>query len=126
MADNTRDEDVLIALAQHAIKIDELKTAQTELKTEHNMRITILERILLLGDGDRKPLIQTMRDLEKQLSEFIAARTKKDEADADNKKFIRRAWITASISFTLTVILPFLIQFIIFWTRIVPLINKAP
>ena len=130
MAD--RDLDTLITLTNHANEIADLKGALDKLDT----RVTVIEKVLIIGEGDRKPLIQLMRDIETRLQDFMESRKKKDEKEEkglqakevkeeENKRWWRRTLIVAGIGFFTTVIVPFLYQAFIFWTQMVPLIKEV-
>lgn len=121
----TRDEEVLERLKEHSVKLTE---EQTEI-LRHDQRILILEKVVLLGEGERKPLVQVMRDLDTRLTGFIEAMEKKETEktaeEKENRKWIRRTITTAVIGFFFAVILPSIWQIFLFWTRVYPILEKS-
>lgn len=119
-SNRTREEETLERLKEHSLKLNEEQTTLLD----HEHRITILERIVVSGDSERKPLVEVMRNLETKLDELISSRAAKDKEDKDNRKFIRNAIVTALIGVFFSVVVPSIIQIFLFWSRIYPILEK--
>ena len=95
------------------------------------LKVAHLEKVLIIGDGDRLPLAEIVRSLTKTVSDYIQQKDKeeqkqreKEEAEALTKKaeWNRLKWLVIGI--VLPAIIAFTGQAIIFYVRIFPLIEK--
>lgn len=107
-------------MKEHSLRLSEEQTTLLD----HEHRITILERIVVSGDVEHKPLVEVMRNLETKLDELIESRSVKDKEDKDNRNFVRKAIITSLIGLFFSVIIPSVIQIFLFWSRIYPILEK--
>lgn len=126
-----RSEEILERLVTHELKLTDLEKTLLQQDT----RISIVERILLLGDGNRKPLVELMRNMENRLEGFIDSQMEKDKRDEINRaqkvakeeehqRWFKRTVITTIIGFTITIVLPALWQILQFWTRVYPILDR--
>lgn len=107
-----------------------MATATREIE-ELKLKVAQLEKILIIGDGDRLPLAEIVRTLTKTVSDYIAQKDKeeqrqreKEEAAALTKKaeWNRLKWLVIGI--VVPAVIAFTGQAIIFYVRIFPLIEK--
>jgi len=83
-------------------------------------RVLHLERILILGDGDRVPLAETVRNLTKTVSDYISQKDKEEQKKKDDWNKVK--WIV--ISFAIPAAIVFIGQAFIFFFRIYPILEK--
>jgi hypothetical protein len=97
-------------------------TASTIQKQVDNMetRIAHLEKVLIIGDGDRLPLAEIVRTLTKTVSDYIAQKDK-EEQDKRNE-WARWKWLIIGI--IVPAFLAFMGQAIIFYVRVLPIIEN--
>jgi hypothetical protein len=107
-----------------------MATATKEIE-ELKLKVAHLEKILIIGDGDRLPLAEIVRTLTKTVSDYIAQKDKeeqkqreKEEAESQIKKaeWNRLKWLIIGI--VLPAIIAFTGQAIIFYVKIFPLVEK--
>lgn len=98
-----------MSLATQQKDIDELKS-----------KVAHLEKILIIGDGDRLPLAELVRSLTKTVSDYITQKDKEEQQKKDD--WNRLKWII--ISFAVPALIAFIGQAIIFYFRVLPLIEK--
>jgi hypothetical protein len=113
--------------ASQAKEIEELK-----------IRISHVERVVILGDGDRLPLAEIVRTLTKTVNDYIAQKDKEEqqkkdedekheaekkaEAKAKKEQWDKLKWII--VSFAVPVVLVFLGQAFVFFFRIYPILAQ--
>ena len=97
-----------MSIANQQKEIDELKN-----KVEH------LEKILIIGDGDRLPLAEIVRTLTKTVSDYIAQKDKEEQRKKDD--WNRLKWIVIGI--VVPALLAFFGQVIIFYFRVLPILE---
>jgi hypothetical protein len=90
-------------------EIDDMKT-----------RIAHLEKVLIIGDGDRLPLAEIVRSLTKTVSDYIA---QKDKEEQDKRNEWNR-WKWLIIGILVPAFLAFMGQAIIFYVRVLPIIEN--
>lgn len=83
-------------------------------------RVTHLEKLLILGDGDRLPLAEIVRNLTKTVDDYISQ--KKKEEEAKKAQWDKLKWVIATPIIGAAIV--FLGQAFIFFFRIYPLIEK--
>jgi len=89
--------------------IDEMKT-----------RITHLEKILIIGDGDRLPLAEIVRSLTKTVSDYIQQKDKEEQEKRN--EWARWKWLIIGV--LVPAFLAFMGQAIIFYVRVLPIIEN--
>jgi hypothetical protein len=87
---------------------------------EMKTRISHLEKVLIIGDGDRLPLAEIVRSLTKTVSDYIA---QKDKEEQDKKNEWNR-WKWLIIGIIVPAFLAFMGQAIIFYVRVLPIIEN--
>lgn len=90
-------------------------------------RIAHLERVLILGDGDRLPLAEIVRNLTNTVSDYIAQKDKEEQIRTAEEKQKADDWIkirNIALGFLIPAGLAFLIQAFIFFFRIYPILEK--
>jgi hypothetical protein len=95
-----------------------LTTLQKEMD-EVKTKVAHLERILIIGDGDRLPLAEVVRALTKTVSDYIAQKDKEEQRKKEDWNRIK--WIVIGI--VVPALIAFLGQAIIFYFRVVPIIE---
>jgi len=97
-------------------------TASTIQKQVDNMetRIAHLEKVLIIGDGDRLPLAEIVRSLTKTVSDYIA---QKDKEEQDKRNEWNR-WKWLIIGIFVPAFMAFVGQAIIFYVRVLPIIEN--
>lgn len=90
-------------------EIDEMKT-----------KVAHLEKILIIGDGDRLPLAEIVRSLTKTVSDYIAQKDKEEQRKKDD--WNRLKWLVIGI--VVPALLAFFGQVIIFYFRVLPIIES--
>ena len=90
-------------------EIDEMKT-----------KVAHLEKILIIGDGDRLPLAEIVRSLTKTVSDYIA---KKDKEEQDKKNEWNK-WKWLIIGIVVPAFIAVIGQAIIFYFRVLPIIEN--
>lgn len=83
-------------------------------------RVLHLERVLILGDGDRLPLAEIVRNLTKTVDDYITQKRK--EEDARKLQWDKLKWVI--VSFAVPVVLVFLGQAFIFFFKIYPILES--
>ena len=110
-----------MTVATQQKEIDELKN-----------KVAHLERILIIGDGDRLPLAEIVRSLTKTVSDYIAQKDKEEqkqrelaEQEALQKKaeWNKLKWLVIGI--VVPGFIAFLGQAIIFYARVLPIIEAV-
>lgn len=96
-----------------------LVTMQKEIDEVKN-KVAHLERILIIGDGDRLPLAEIVRTLTKTVSDYIEQKDKEEQQRKDD--WSRLKWIIIGIA--LPALFAFVGQAIIFYFRVLPIIEK--
>ena len=98
---------------------------------EMKSRVSHLEKVLILGEGDRLPLAEIVRSLTKTVSDYIAQKDKEEqisrekaEQQAKEKKaeWNRLKWLIIGI--VLPGIFIFVGQAFVFYVKIFPLIDE--
>jgi len=84
-------------------------------------KVAHLERILIIGDGDRLPLAEIVRTLTKTVSDYIAQKDKEEQLKQD--EWNRLKWIIISV--IIPALLAFIWQGFIFYFRVLPLLEKV-
>lgn len=90
-------------------------------------RVTHLEKILILGDGERLPLAEIVRNLTKTVSDYIAQKDKEEQIKAEEEKSKAAEWIkirNIALGFLIPAILLFVGQAFVFFFRIYPILLK--
>lgn len=95
-----------------------LLTLQKEVD-ELKSKVTHLERILIIGDGDRLPLAEIVRTLTKTVSDYIAQKDKEEQQKKDDWNKLK--WIVIGIA--APALLAFFGQVIIFYFKVLPIIE---
>lgn len=96
-----------------------LMTLQKEMD-EVKTKVAHLERILIIGDGDRLPLAEIVRSLTKTVSDYIAQKDKEEQRKKDD--WNKMKWLIVGI--VVPALLAFLGQAIIFYFRVLPIIES--
>lgn len=79
-----------------------------------------MERVVILGDGDRLPLAEIVRNLTKTVNDYI---TQKDKEEQQKKDEWRKAkWVV--LGFAIPALLVFFGQAFVFFFRIYPILAK--
>ena len=94
-------------------------TMQKEIDELKN-KVAHLERILIIGDGDRLPLAEIVRSLTKTVSDYIEQKDKEEQQRKDD--WNRLKWIIIGIA--LPALFAFIGQAIIFYFRVLPIIEN--
>lgn len=97
-----------MSIANQQKEIDELKD-----------KVAHLEKILIIGDGDRLPLAEIVRTLTKTVSDYIAQKDKEEQRKKDD--WNRLKWIVIGI--VVPALLAFFGQVIIFYFRVLPILE---
>jgi len=97
-----------MSIANQQKEIDELKD-----------KVVHLEKILIIGDGDRLPLAEIVRTLTKTVSDYIAQKDKEEQRKKDD--WNRLKWIVIGI--VVPALLAFFGQVIIFYFRVLPILE---
>jgi hypothetical protein len=117
----------MATVAANAKEIEELK-----------IRVSHIERVVILGDGDRLPLAEIVRTLTKTVESYIAQKDKeeqqKKEADEkkqkaemekeEEKKIERNKWKWLIISIVVPLLITFAIQAFVVFFKIWPILSK--
>lgn len=90
-------------------EIDEMKT-----------KVAHLEKILIIGDGDRLPLAEIVRSLTKTVSDYIAQKDKEEQ----DKKNEWNKWKWLIIGIVVPAFIAVIGQAIIFYFRVLPIIEN--
>jgi len=89
--------------------------------TDLKAKVAHLEKILIIGDGDRLPLAEIVRSLTKTVSDYIAQKDKEEQAKKDDWNKLK--WVI--IGFVVPGFILFLGQAIIFYVRVLPIIESV-
>jgi hypothetical protein len=98
----------------------------TEIEALKN-RVTHLEKILILGDGDRLPLAEIVRSLTKTVSDYIAQKDKEEQKQLEDEKVKveeRRKIKNIALGFLIPAAFVFVGQALVFFFRIYPILEK--
>jgi len=90
-------------------------------------RVSHLERVLILGDGDRLPLAEIVRNLTKSVSDYIAQKDKEEQKRLEQEEARAAEWKkirNIALGFLIPAGLVFAGQAIIFFFRIYPILDK--
>lgn len=93
-------------------------TQQKEIDELKN-KVAHLEKILIIGDGDRLPLAEIVRTLTKTVSDYIAQKDKEEQRKKDD--WNKMKWLVIGI--VVPALLAFFGQVIIFYFRVLPIIE---
>ena len=96
-----------------------MTTLQKEMDEVKN-RVTHLERILIIGDGDRLPLAEIVRTLTKTVGDYIAQKDKEEQRKKDD--WNRLKWLVLGI--VVPALIAFFGQVILFYFRVLPIIES--
>ncbi len=83
-------------------------------------RVTHLEKILILGDGERLPLAEIVRNLTKSVENYIAQKDKEEQKRKDQWEKLK--WII--IGFVVPGVFIFIGQAFVFFFRFIPLVES--
>jgi len=106
--------ETLITALQVEVSALRVLVEDVKKKTDHH------ERILVSGDGDRLPLAEVVRNLTKTVGDYIEQKDKEEQQRRDQWQKVRMIVIGVAIP----AILAFIGQAVIFYVRILPLIEK--
>ncbi len=98
-----------MSVATQQKEIDDLKS-----------KVSHLEKILIIGDGDRLPLAEIVRTLTKTVSDYIAQKDKEEQRKKDD--WNRLKWLIIGI--VVPALIAFFGQAIIFYFRVLPIIEN--
>lgn len=108
-----------MSVATQQKEIDELKH-----------KVAHLEKILIIGEGDRLPLAEIVRSLTKTVSDYIAQKDKEEqkarelaEEEIKQKKAEWNKWKWLIIGIVVPALLAFVGQAIIFYFRVLPILD---
>lgn len=87
-------------------------------------KTSIHEKILVIGDGDRLPLAEVVRNLTRTVHEYIEAKNRQEKELEREKKEERTRWKWAVIGIILPAVLLFISQAIVFYFRVFPILEK--
>jgi hypothetical protein len=90
-------------------------------------RIAHLEKVLILGDGDRLPLAEIVRNLTNTVSDYIAQKDKEEQISQRKDDAKQAEWLkirNIALGFIIPAAFVFAGQAIIFFFRIYPLLDK--
>lgn len=90
---------------------------EIELLTE---RVSHLEKVLIIGDGDRLPLAEIVRNLTNTVKDYIAQKDKEEQKKIEQWEKLK--WIIIVIA--VPAILTFFGQAIVFFFKIYPILEK--
>ncbi len=90
-------------------EIDELKT-----------KVAHLEKVLIIGDGDRLPLAEIVRSLTKTVSDYIAQKDKEEQ----EKRNEWNKWKWLIIGIVVPAFIAVMGQAFIFYVRVLPIIEN--
>lgn len=90
-------------------EVDELKN-----------KVAHLEKVIIIGDGDRLPLAELVRSLTKTVNDYITQKDKEEQQRKDD--WNRAKWLIIGI--VVPALLAFVGQAIIFYFRVLPIIEK--
>ena len=93
-------------------------TSKTEID-ELKSRVSHLEKVLIMGDGDKLPLAEIVRSLTKTVGDYIAQKDKEEQ----EKKMEWNRWKWLIIGIIVPAFLAFMGQAIIFYVRVLPILE---
>ncbi len=93
-------------------------TSKTEID-ELKSRVAHLEKVLIMGDGDKLPLAEIVRSLTKTVGDYIAQKDKEEQ----EKKIEWNRWKWLLIGIIVPAFLAFIGQAIIFYVRVLPILE---
>jgi hypothetical protein len=82
-------------------------------------RVSHLEKILIIGDGDRLPLAEIVRTLTRTVSDYIAQKDKEEQERKD--QWNKGKWLVLGI--VVPSFFVFMGQAVLFYFRILPLVE---
>lgn len=97
-----------------------MPTDQKKEIEEIKSRVAHLEKVLIIGDGDRLPLAEIVRSLTKTVSDYIAQKDKEEQ----EKRMEWNRWKWLIIGIVVPAFLAFMGQAIIFYVRVLPIIEN--
>lgn len=83
-------------------------------------RVSNLERVVILGDGDRLPLAEIVRNLTKTVNDYITQKDKEEQQKKDEWKKLK--WVIIGV--VVPSLIVFAAQAFIFFFRIYPILAK--
>ena len=95
-------------------------TMQKEMDDMKN-RLAHLEKVLIIGDGDRLPLAEIVRSLTKTVGEYIAQKDKEEQEKREEWNKLK--WLVIGV--VVPLIVAFVGQVTYFYFRILPLVESA-
>ena len=105
-------------------------TLQKEMDAVKN-RVDHLEKILIIGDGDRLPLAEIVRTLTKTVSDYIAQKDKEEQQRKTKEAVIeaekqteRNKWKWLILGIVVPSAFIFIGQAVVFYFRVLPIIEK--
>lgn len=99
----------MASVAAHAKEIEELK-----------IRVSHIERVVILGDGDRLPLAEIVRNLTKTVTSYIEQKDKEEQQKKDEWRKLK--WVIVGV--VVPIVIAFFIQAFVFFFRIYPILAK--
>ena len=98
---------------------------------EMKSRIAHLEKVLIIGEGDRLPLAEIVRSLTKTVSDYIAQKDKEEQRQKEReeqkeigKKAEWNRWKWLVIGIVVPGLLAFIGQAVYFYFRILPVVES--
>jgi hypothetical protein len=82
-------------------------------------RVSHLEKILIIGEGDRLPLAEIVRTLTRTVSDYIAQKDKEEQERKD--QWNKAKWLVLGI--VVPSFFVFVGQAVIFYFRIIPIVE---
>jgi len=110
--------ETLTAIQSIKLEVQEIRT----MLNSYMDKVDKHEKILVSGEGDRLPLAEIVRNLSKTVGDYIAQKDKEEQIKQDEWRKIKIALIIAGIPLFLT----FIGQAIIFYFKVLPIIEKIP
>ena len=83
------------------------------------LKVAHLEKVLIIGDGDRLPLAEIVRSLTKTVSDYIQQKDKEEQ----EKRNEWNRWKWLIIGIVVPAFLAFMGQAIIFYVRVLPILE---
>ena len=110
--------ETLTAIQSIKLEVQEIRT----MLNTYMDKVDKHDKILISGEGDRLPLAEIVRNLSKVIGDYIAQKDKEEQIKQDEWRKIKISLILAGIPLLLT----FVGQAIIFYFRVLPIIENIP
>ena len=110
----------MVTLAQAVSELEgEIKEIRIMLDT-YAQKVDTLEVVVLRGEGDRLPLAEIVRNLTKTVNDYITHKDKEEQKKRE--QWDKLKWVIIPI--IVSGVIAFIIQAIVFYFRIFPLLER--